>query len=161
MYRPNESVDWEIDNDASLNTMGSITNKMGNFTTKLKRGEYALAIYDYNWHDLNATPFKTNNCNLSASNKIKNESPEQLFYIYPNPAKSSISIKFLRKVERQMPLSIYNNNGQLVQNVRVLPHQQIVQIDLNDNKYPSGIYFISTDLNLINENIYYQFEVVK
>ena len=53
MYRPDAESFWQIDNNVTLNTSGSVRDKVGSIRiNSLQKGQYALAIYDANKVDL-------------------------------------------------------------------------------------------------------------
>jgi len=71
------------------------------------------------------------------------ESGRQQLFVYPNPSKDQITIRFTQTGKAM--ITICNIFGQTLQTINLQPNQQQLQIDTGD--LPSGIYFIRLHTN--------------
>ncbi|MFM2226105.1 MAG: hypothetical protein RJA07_2307 [Bacteroidota bacterium] len=140
-YRKNATDDWQIDTDATLNTQGSITNKKGYFITTIKKGEYALGIFDYKWKDTSAVGFNHSNCYLTTTNDIEKTKVNEL-NIYPNPSSGKIAIALSQPTNEQKTIEVFDLNGKLIEQYIWKMNEEKFEIETNNNKYSNGKYVI-------------------
>ena len=86
---------------------------------------------------------------LSTGNNISNNVNLKLF---PNPASNEIIIDLASPINQQnLFLSIYSSDSRLIKNIRVLPDQKVISINVADLR--SGIYFYNIHNNIYSTSI--------
>ena len=90
MYRTGVGADWQIEPDVVFNYTGVHTDKKGIITINhLKKGEYALAIYQHDKQDSLIIP-PGDSCLTIVSAPIV--SSEEKFSVYPNPSQNTFFV---------------------------------------------------------------------
>ena len=118
LYRQNTAADWQPINFRKSGgiTIGYI------FIDTLQKGEYTLSVWDKNY----------------VGNKKNKNYKKNSLRVYPNPSDDSFNIEF--NIKNKAVISVYNSQGELVDNINILPKQNFVQWKpINLSK---GIYFI-------------------
>lgn len=125
VYRVDGNAFWQILPDSEITRQsGNLYDKKGSFTVKqLKKGEYALAMYDYTL--------------TSIDNKIN--TVDQIL-IYPNPARDILKIRSAL-IANHANINIYDTFGKLMISKTI--ETDIEETDLDLSELQSGIYFIS------------------
>lgn len=137
MYRPNVSVDWQIEPDVTINYLGSHTDTKGLFNINhLKKGEYALAIYQHNKVDSIITPLG-DSCFTIVSVPSATASGE-IFSIYPNPSGSSFSVA--GNLNSDGRFEVFNLFGEKLYDRR-LP-KGWVSFSLDSHQFGEGIFIV-------------------
>jgi hypothetical protein len=126
LYRANTKEDWQFVN--YTRTGNSVSGYIS--TDSIRKGEYAFAIWDWDYYQA-----------INKSNPLKNK----LLSIYPNPSSDSFTIAFNYKTKGL--LRIVNSSGKIVEKYEVKPNQ--TQMIWNPGNQKSGIYIIE----FINNNI--------
>jgi aminopeptidase N len=140
-YRKDATYDWQIDNDATVNIQGSLTNKKGNFITKIKQGEYAFGVYDFNWHDTSAIGFSNTNCYLTSIKSLQKLTQNSLT-IYPNPSTDKIFISLNSEIEQPKNIEIYSSNGVLIETYNWKENDNFFELNTWNKSYTNGEYYI-------------------
>ncbi len=136
LYRADETQDWQIDANATINFLGSHTNKIGTITTDLKHGEFAFGMYDNNWNDTSTEIFNSYNCDLSSIGELKND--KEHFSVYPNPASQELIIYSHLLLLKTIVMCDLLGEVVFAQNSLPTSHSHSINI----SNLPSGIYFI-------------------
>jgi aminopeptidase N len=157
-YRKDASQNWQIDTDATLNIQGNSTNKKGYFLTPIKKGEYSLGMYDYQWKDTSHVGFSPSNCFLTAIKNQKNKLENQI-NIYPNPASSKITIQLQELNSENKMILVFDINGKQIDNFIWTKNQAQFEFALPQNKYSSGKYLIT--ISDSKTTIHSSFEIVR
>jgi hypothetical protein len=94
-----------------------------------------LIVYDnlLNWHIGEYDSLINVNCLASGINE---ESQNLLSHIYPNPATSTLTIKYTGNNSKEQN-QIFNSIGILIKEMEIMPTLQINIVDL-----PNGLYFL-------------------
>ena len=94
-----------------------------------------LIVYDnlLNWHIGEYDSLINVNCLASGINE---ESQNLLSHIYPNPATSTLTIKYTGNNSKEQ-IQIFNSIGILIKEMEIMPTLQINIVDL-----PNGLYFL-------------------
>lgn len=114
MYRPSYSSDWVIDTNSVVNNFGSATDRSGVINIgRLRKGEYAMAIYQANKVDSIISPASPDTCAPSfIGNSVYDVNGVSPIRLYPNPAHGQFTL------DGYMPsagtLEVFNLNGQRV-----------------------------------------------
>ena len=138
LYRADETQDWQIDANATINFQGSITNKIGTITTDLKHGEFAFGIYDNTWNDTAAAAFSSYNCYLSGVNPLTNDKAQLV--VYPNPCSKLLVISQL--LLGNTKIEVFDVLGRKFENLIMSKFENKIQIEVSN--LPSGIWFLKT-----------------
>ena len=77
---------------------------------------------------------------LEVWSSIETQSENQLFKIYPNPARDRLTITFNKRPSSNFQVSIYDIHGKLVNKRNGNKNEPELTIDLNNNK--SGLYLL-------------------
>lgn len=131
LYRPSASKAWEVATDYTKST-GSLFDKRGTIAiSKLKKGQYTLAMYD---------------ANLASGAALAK--PNYSFKAYPNPADDELTIEFADKHDCCV-VEITNLQGQVVLSEKLKGRSNTKK--LNISKLAAGTYFVG----LITDNLAY------
>ena len=138
MYRPSVSADWSIETDVSFNYLGSHLDKKGSITINhLKKGEYALAIYQANKIDSLILPVADSCFTIVAQKNIA--VAENKLSVYPNPTERELIIDNGQLIISSIEIS--NLLGQVVLSEKYSSPKNMVQ--LNVASLPKGMYLLS------------------
>jgi hypothetical protein len=137
MYRPDAASVWRIDEGAVLNTEGNIIDKVGSFTIRrLRKGQYALAIYDAGRVD---QPSTGSPCPLLTADNPGTAGSS--FRTYANPThQDELNIEIEGKNEYEKCVMV-NAKGDTVMDKPLKEGQDIFIIYMNG--LPRGTYMIS------------------
>jgi hypothetical protein len=131
LYRPNAGVAWSLAADYTKN-MGSLFDKRGTISiSNLKRGQYALAIYDRK---------------LADAKRIRNKKAE--FTVFPNPASEELNLVFADKHDCCL-IEITNLQGQVVLTEKLKGRSNEKKIDIS--MLTAGTYFVG----VVTDNLAY------
>jgi hypothetical protein len=131
LYRPNASSAWTEAADYTKNT-GSLFDKRGTISiANLKKGQYALAMYDGN---------------LARGSDLPQ--PHATFKLFPNPASDELNIEFADKHDCCI-IEITNIQGQVVLSEKLKGKSTEKKIDIS--KLAAGTYFVG----VITDNLAY------
>lgn len=100
---------------------------------------------------------------LRTTSSVGNENPSSIkpqITIFPNPASTMATIRYVIPESGFVTLSIYNINGQLLQTI-VSKYQtpQMYELNFHTNKLASGLYFIT--LNIAESAISNKLTIIK
>jgi aminopeptidase N len=124
LYREGTWDDWHLVSGFTHNAGPSATDKRGSFTVDtLKRGEYAMGIYDYTV-GVNTTPIGT----------------EQVMSIYPNPSGDTFRIQIPSDQKYYGTILIYDNGGREAARFVNCKPGDVVTWD--PQHLPQGIYIV-------------------
>lgn len=131
LYRPNAGVAWSLAADYTKN-MGSLFDKRGTISiSNLKRGQYALAMYDRK---------------LADAKRIRNNKAE--FTVFPNPASEELNLVFADKHDCCF-IEITNAQGQVVLTEKLKGRSNEKKIDIS--RLTAGTYFVG----VVTDNLAY------
>jgi hypothetical protein len=131
LFRPNAGVAWSVASDYTKN-MGSLFDKRGTISiSNLKRGQYALAMYD---------------SKLTNTKRIHNNKAE--FTVFPNPASKELNIVFADKHDCCFA-EITNTQGQVVLTEKLKGRSNEKKIDIS--MLAGGTYFVG----VVTDNLAY------
>jgi len=131
LFRPNAGVAWSVASDYTKN-MGSLFDKRGTISiSNLKRGQYALAMYD---------------SKLANTKRIHNNKAE--FTVFPNPASKELNIVFADKHDCCFA-EITNTQGQVVLTEKLKGRSNEKKIDIS--MLAGGTYFVG----VVTDNLAY------
>lgn len=124
LYRKNPGEPWEIYPYYTHNTGGNKLDKVGlMYATKIRKGEYVLAMYDKKLGTITITP----------QDKGKLD-------IYPNPSQDKVKIEF-DDVYNRAELTITDNLGRIIQQIPLYSGQKFIEVDTNG--WAAGVYFVN------------------
>ena len=136
LYRATASMPWQVAPDYIKNT-GSLFDKRGTIAiSKLKKGQYALAMYD---------------ANLASGSSISTTKSE--FKAYPNPADDELTIELADKHDCCV-VEITNAQGQVVLSEKLKGKSNTKK--LNISKLAAGTYFVG----VVTHNLAYDIKRV-
>ncbi|MEJ6661840.1 MAG: T9SS type A sorting domain-containing protein, partial [Bacteroidia bacterium] len=136
LYRATASMPWQVAPDYIKNT-GSLFDKRGTIAiSKLKKGQYALAMYD---------------ANLASGGSISTTKSE--FKAYPNPADDELTIELADKHDCCV-VEITNAQGQVVLSEKLKEKSNTKK--LNISKLAAGTYFVG----VVTDNLAYDIKRV-
>ena len=136
LYRATASMPWQVAPDYIKNT-GSLFDKRGTIAiSKLKKGQYALAMYD---------------ANLASGSSISTTKSE--FKAYPNPADDELIIELADKHDCCV-VEITNAQGQVVLSEKLKGKSNTKK--LNISKLAAGTYFVG----VVTHNLAYDIKRV-
>jgi hypothetical protein len=131
MYRPHAAAQWQVENNIGRDA-GTVLDRKGIFTIhQLKKGEYALAIYN-------------NKGTIGVDNN-----KEVAFRIYPNPSDSDINLEF-EPLASAACLEIIDVNGKVVKQIKLKSGTAAHTIKSGELK--PGMYWMGISVN----NLAYQ-----
>lgn len=140
MYRPNAWSEWAFADSFFINKQGSAVNKTGFANIyNLQKGEYCLAIWDYDKTDTVSTG---NNCDFI--NSVKNIEQTPGFTMYPNPAHNEVTIDF-EQAGKFTKLDVYDLMGRKVREEIINDNQP--QIKLSFSRHERGNYVVTLSNN--------------
>jgi aminopeptidase N len=137
LYKVKPSDDWQIVDSFSLNTQGSVMNKVGYFEVfDLQAGDYVMAIY-------NKQQLDDIDIYLPClySGLYKQEQSSNLVKVYPVPASSYFKIEILDLNKEHLMLSVTNIMGKEVFKQRIKAEDKIQTVKTND--WAKGNYILS------------------
>ena len=151
LYRPDSKTDWTEVADKVINTVGSVSNKVGYFTVNnVQKGDYVLAINDANLPDDNSTKTECVYTNIQNVERL-----DKLIQIYPVPTKNYINISLTTKDIVLNEMVFVNTQGEEIQRFKIKNNQYNYQI--NVSSWAKGIYFVQflddTKMQLIQKKI--------
>lgn len=133
LYRPNAGSPWELATNYIKNT-GSLFDKRGTISiSKLKKGQYCLAMYDQN-----------------LANTKKTTKKPVVFNLFPNPVNDALHVVFATKQDYCI-LEITDLQGKVVKTQKL--EKKTVELDIDVSELVPGTYF----LGVISENKAYDF----
>jgi hypothetical protein len=136
LYRPSASATWEVATDYTKNT-GSLFDKRGTISiAQLKKGQYALAMYD---------------SKLAAAKPITK--PQAKFTLFPNPASDELTIELADKHDCCV-VEITNMQGLVVLSEKLRGRSSSKKLDISS--LTSGTYFVG----VITDNLAYDMKRV-
>jgi aminopeptidase N len=136
LYRPNGTSAWSVHPDYTKNA-GSLFDKRGTITIhSLKKGQYALAMYD---------------ATLASGEELTK--PTYSFKLYPNPANNELNVEFATKHDC-CTLEITNLQGQVVLTEKLKGKTKTKKIDVSS--LTPGTYFVG----VITDNLAYDIQKV-
>lgn len=113
VYRSSAAADWQIETNVTHNPLGSLNDKRGNFVIhQLRKGQYALAIYDALRAD--SITWLADSCLISGSPAAVSAS---LQAVYPNPADD----RFMVYTPQPARLEVYNLLGKMMCKQQLMP----------------------------------------
>ncbi len=125
LYRINANQDWQF-----LHYTRTGNNSSGYISVdSIRKGEYAFAIWDWDYYNSINEKFPSNNKSLN---------------VFPNPSSDSFTINF--SIKTKGLIRIINSSGKAVDSFKIKPQQ--TQFIWKPNSQQSGIYIIE----LLNEN---------
>ena len=127
LYRPNAYSPWVEADDYSKNA-GSLFDKRGIIEiSRLRKGQYALAMYD---------------ANLAGTSIIE---PDKFsFKLYPNPAKNEVTLEFTEK-HSTCTLEITDLSGHVVLSELIKKNSKLTTMDISG--LAKGTYFLGVVTN--------------
>lgn len=139
MYRPSPAHDWSIVQGFEVKTIGSNTNKFGQVVIPgIKKGEYALAIYDHNRTDTIARPIPSDCQKLN--NDFKSETvPPGMFKVFPNPGNHSFTIQ-LGPTENEREVVAYTIGGKKMLSMHLEADEVTALVETSD--WTTGTYLV-------------------
>jgi aminopeptidase N len=138
LYRLDETQDWQIDSNATINFQGSHTNKTGTITTDLKHGEFTFGMYDNTWNDTANAAFGSYNCYLTNVEHIANDNSKLM--LYPNPTSNQLSV-IGHQLTVNTKVEVFDLLCRKIELPILFPTTDNCQ--LNTVGLPSGLYFIT------------------
>lgn len=125
LYRSHPDSAWVICVDCVKN-QGNPLDKAGTFTIPtLKKGEYALGMYDYS---------------LSIGKPTENKASLPLVMVAPNPSQTKTTFYF-NPASTGDSMVITNNNGKKITSVKLMEQQTSHTINFLDLKLTPGTYY--------------------
>jgi hypothetical protein len=122
LYRPNAISDWQLYSDI-VKTTGSKTDKYGNIRiSNLKKGEYALGMYDVSLGEPSVPLVPTRKIN-----------------VFPNPSEGRLHINW-ENIDAAL-VCISDITGRNV--ASVAPLKNAVSAEISLTHLPAGMYFVS------------------
>jgi hypothetical protein len=151
LYRPDSKTDWTEVADKVINTVGSVSNKVGYFTVNnVQKGDYVLAINDANLPDDNSTKTECVYTNIQNVARL-----DKLIQIYPVPTKNYINISLTAKDIVLDEMVFVNTQGEEIQRFKIKNNQYNYPINVSD--WAKGVYFVQflddTKMQLIQKKI--------
>ncbi|MEO5675882.1 MAG: M1 family aminopeptidase [Chitinophagales bacterium] len=135
LYRSSPKADWIIDSDVEQNFIGLHTDKKGSFNIlHLKKGEYALGIFQYDKTD--SVPAAAGDSCFLLSIPGISSGFNGAVNIFPNPASNTITVQYEGAAVKL--IEIFNLYGVCVYNVET----HIGQQDISVKNWSHGIYFV-------------------
>ena len=135
MYRPNQDSDWVLADSFSVNVLVNLNDKKGKITIyHLKKGEYAMAIYD------TRLPTDTNTrtiCQVQVG--VKEVGPMPDFILYPNPSAGYVDVSFEKYSFDSA--GIFDLTGRKLAEQKIAPGQSMAELKLTN--LASGCYFVT------------------
>ena len=151
MYRQNVQDDWQVEPNVVQNFLGSHLDGRGYFTLNdLRKGQYTLAIYDYDKID-SAFDIVDSCIVLSALNNLQKQ--KDCFSIFPNPnnGKFTLQYNFDNCCDEKSlhTIKVFNSIGKQMYSGEIKSH--IGSLEINATDWPEGMYFVNTncDINLL------------
>ncbi len=141
MYRSDVASDWQIDTGITIDVQVNNNDKAGIITINhLRKGEYALAIYQSDKVDSVLSAPLTDTCFVSSIlNGIKDVKQQAgNFIVYPNPSQHNFTLEGTLPANGE--LSVYNINGQRMyhRSVNSGPVRELI----NTNGWGNGIFVL-------------------
>lgn len=122
LYRPNAISDWQLYSDI-VKTTGSKTDKYGNIRiNNLKKGEYALGMYDISLGVPSVPP-----------------APARKINVFPNPSEGRLHINW----ENMDAALVYISDITGRNVAAVAPLKNAVSAEISLTHLPAGMYFVS------------------
>ncbi|MDB5284010.1 MAG: hypothetical protein JWO06_3085 [Bacteroidota bacterium] len=142
MYRPNQDSDWAFADSILLNVQVNVNNKKGLITIyNLKKGEYAMAIYNTN---LPTDTNKRASCKLQV-NVAEITSPKN-FKLYPNPSSGNMIVDF--DINTFDKLEVFDLLGKKLMEQKIASVQNITELKLSH--IAAGSYLVTLSDKLGN-----------
>lgn len=142
MYRTGVAAQWQIEPDVTFNYLGSHTDTRGYITINhLKKGEYALAIYQHDKLDSVLTPVADSCFTLVSAPSIT--PAEETFFIYPNPSTGNLSIT--GSLNSDGSFQMFNLLGEKVYDRRLVKGN--INFVIDTHEFGEGIFIIKISDN--------------
>lgn len=135
-----------IQNGAGHLTIGSCTGSTGDYCGPSTDTSYAfdgdlddIRIYNrlLTLSEIQQLFNEEYGCNTSIAEII--DEKKEVFKIYPNPTSLTLSIELLENLQGEYSLELYNNQGQLLQNISNINEQKVYVYDVSS--LPNGMYY--------------------